>query len=116
MFEVADDRLRAALDETLPQVAQAIERDDLTAAAQVFSRVITNDDELASLAASDYLHEAGQYMPVFLRELEHDAASDAPGPTDPSRLTQISAPTLLMHGSRTELHDWFDLPPATRRS
>ncbi len=46
-------------------------------------------------------------MPVFLRELEQDTASDAPGPTDPSRITEISVPTLLMYGSQTKLHDWF---------
>lgn len=107
VFEVADDQLQATLDATIPSVVQAIERDDLSEAAEIFSRMLATDDELASLSDSDYFDEAGQYMPVFLNELEQDAASDAPGPTDPSRITEISVPTLLMHGSETKLYGWF---------
>lgn len=107
VFEVADDQLHATLGATLPDVVQAVDRGELTEAAKTFGRMIATDEELASLSASDYLDEAGQYMPVFLRELEQDAASGEPGPTDPSRLNRISAPTLLMYGSQTKLRDWF---------
>ncbi len=52
VFEVADGQLQATLDATVPNIVQAIERDDLTAAAETFSRMIANDGELASLSAS----------------------------------------------------------------
>jgi pimeloyl-ACP methyl ester carboxylesterase len=107
VFEVAGDLLQARLDATLPRVAEAVERDDLTAAAEAFSRMIATEDELASLSAADYLEEAGRYLPLFLRELEHDAASDAPGPTAASRMGRIPVPTLLLYGSESKLHDWF---------
>lgn len=107
VFEVADDHLQASLDATVPDVVQAVERNDLTAAVAVFMRMLANDDELAALSATGYLDEASQYMPVFLDELEQHAASDAPGPTDPSRITKISVPTLLMQGTMSKLHDWF---------
>lgn len=100
VFEVADDQLHGTLGATLPDVVQAVDRGELTLAAETFCRMLATDDEVASLSASDYLDEAGRYMPVLLAELERDAASDEPGPTDPSRLNRISVPTLLMYGWR----------------
>lgn len=107
VFEVADPELQSTLEATIPSVAEAVEGNQLTEAAEIFSSLIANDDELAALSASGYLEEAGRYMPNFLSELEQATASDAPGPTDPSRLTSISVPTLLMFGTHTELRDWF---------
>jgi pimeloyl-ACP methyl ester carboxylesterase len=46
-------------------------------------------------------------MPVFLQEHEQDAQSHGPRATDPSLLSAITAPTLVMHGARSARRDWF---------
>lgn len=107
VFEVADERLQATMEAIIPAVAHAIDHNNLTEAAEIFTSMIATDDEIAALSASGYFKEAGRYMPVFLGELEQDAASNDPGPTEPSHLATITVPTLLMYGSQTKLRDWF---------
>lgn len=107
VFEVADEDIDALLQSILPPMAQAVAEGRLTDAARRFLALIANDDELASLEGSDYLPEAAQYIPVFLKELEQGTPPAASSPTDPSTLANIDVPLLLMHGSRSALHDWF---------
>ncbi len=107
VFDVADQDLMDLLDGALSRVGQAVADGRLTDAARVFSELVANDDELATLRQSAYLDEAGRYMPVLLQELEQDAQSDAPSATDPSLLNTVTAPTLLMHGARSARRDWF---------
>lgn len=107
VFEVADDALLATLDDTIPRIAEAVAEGRTEAAARTFSEVVANEDELAALTASGYFQEAGRYMPVLLEELEQDAASGGPGPTDAAALSRIGVPALLLHGSRSALYGWF---------
>lgn len=107
VFEVADEDLDASLQTTLPRVGQAVTEGRLAEAARIFSELVANDDELAALTGSDYLQEAGRYMPVFLQELDQGDQPQAASPTDSSLLANIDVPVLLLHGSRSTLHSWF---------
>lgn len=107
VFEAADDDLVASLEATIPRVGQAVSEGRLGDAARIFCQLIANADELVTLSASGYFDEVGPYMPIFLQELEQGSQSESPGPTDPSLLSNISAPVLLLHGSRSTLREWF---------
>lgn len=107
VFEAADEDLVASLKSTIPQVGRAVNDGRLGDAARIFSELVANDDELATLSKSGYFDEAGPYMPIFLQELEQASQSESPGPTDPSLLSNVSAPVLLLRGSRSKLREWF---------
>lgn len=106
VFEVADEDLVASLEAIIPRLWTAVNTDDLSGAARMFSGLIANDAELATLSAAGYFHEAGRYMPVFLQELEQDASSDY-SPTASSILSKTDVPVLLLHGSRSARRGWF---------
>lgn len=84
------------------RVGDAVSDGRLADAARIFSELLANDDELATLVESGYLDEAGRYMPVLLNELE-ETQSCGLNATDPSLLATIRVPTLLMHGARSAL-------------
>lgn len=107
VFDVVDEETVARMDDTIPRVGEAVTDARLGDAALTFSELVANDDELAALSASGYLKEAGRYIPNLLQELDQEAQSEGPSPTDPSVLAKIRVPVLLLHGSRTALRSWF---------
>ncbi|TVR30522.1 MAG: alpha/beta hydrolase [Nitriliruptor sp.] len=74
-------------------------------AARGFIAVVASDDELAAATASGFDAVWARYVPVALQEFQqtHLAASEEPGPTDPSMLGRVRVPTLVLHGERTSL-------------
>lgn len=106
VFEVADEDLVDSLEATIPRLWAAVNTDDLSGAARMFSGMLADDDELATLSAAGYFDEAGRYMPVFLQELEQDASSEF-SPTASSILSKTDVPVLLLHGSRSTRREWF---------
>lgn len=107
VFEVAGDDLDASLEATLPRVGQALMEGEPAKAARIFSELVANEDELAALTRSDYLQQAGRYMPVFLQELDQADRPEALSPTDASTLAAIDVPVLLQLGTRSALYDWM---------
>jgi hypothetical protein len=79
-------------------------------AARTFMAVVATDHELAVTVAAGYEDTWARYVPVALQEFQqtHLISSDAPRPTDPSLLAQISAPVLVLHGSQTPLRSLTD--------
>jgi pimeloyl-ACP methyl ester carboxylesterase len=66
-----------------------------------------NDEETTALSESGYLEACAKYVPVLLQNL-HQSEEDAYSPTDPSVLSQIKVPVLILHGSRAEMvWPWF---------
>lgn len=105
--EMLDEDDDAWIEEMYTRLGQAAAEGRLADAARELINLVGNDDEVAGLSATDYFEAAGQNVPVHLQELEQATQSDDPGPTNPSVLTRITVPVLLLHGSRTAMDDWF---------
>lgn len=107
VFEVAGEDLNAALQTTVPSVAQAVAEGELTEAARVFGELVATDGELSRLIDLGYLREAAPFMPVLLRELDQADKPGAISPTSASLLEAIDVPLLLLRGRQSALHDWM---------
>lgn len=107
VFEVLGERDGARFEDAVARAGDAAASGNLVDAAHIFAGFIANDDELTALSASRYFEECARYIPTFLRELEQEAQAQGPGPTDPSVLAKITAPVLLLQGSRSALRDFF---------
>lgn len=107
VFEVIDEQDATRFEETVARAADAVADGKPADAARIFSKFVANDDELAALSASGYFNEAARYMPTFLAELEQEEHAQGASPTDPALLAMITAPVLLLQGSRSALRDFF---------
>lgn len=107
VFEVLGEKDAARFEEAVARVGDAAAAGKLVAAARIFGEFVANEDELAALSASGYFEECARFMPTFLQELEQEIQSQGPAPTDPSVLAKITAPVLLLQGSRSALRDFF---------
>ena len=87
-------------------MARAVTEGRLTDAMRSFAEFVVNDDELAAFRAVDYVETTAKYAPTLLTELQLEAQPGAFSPTNPALLAQITAPVLLLHGTRTPLR-WF---------
>ena len=87
-------------------MARAVTAGRMTDAMRGFGAFVCNDDELAALHAVDYVDTTAKYAPTLLTELEPEAQPGAFSPTNPTLLAQITAPALLLRGTRTPLR-WF---------
>ncbi|QBI22007.1 alpha/beta hydrolase [Egibacter rhizosphaerae] len=65
-----------------------------------------NDEEMATLEAAGYVEDVATYAPTLLQEIQLESQPEAFSPTSPAALAEITAPVLLLHGSRTPLR-WF---------
>jgi pimeloyl-ACP methyl ester carboxylesterase len=86
------------------RVIAAAEQGRPVEAARTFLEFVCNDEEIAAIEATSGFEPFARSMPVAVVEIPR--ALEGPSPTDPSSLAQISAPTLLLHGGRTQ-HRWF---------
>lgn len=106
VFEVLGAADGARFEETVGRAGDAAAAGDPVEAARIFAHLIAGEDELAALSSSNYFADAARYVPTFLAELEQEAGSEF-SPTDPAVLAKITAPVLLLHGSRSALRDFF---------
>jgi pimeloyl-ACP methyl ester carboxylesterase len=106
--EVMSKELGARLAEVLAHVGDLVAEGRLVQAARTFidgSNIIYTDEELAGGTPWAFWEAAAPNIPIFLQEEQQAAASGQPGPTDPSVLSRITVPVLLLHGS--ESRPWF---------
>lgn len=94
------------LEQPTEAMARAVTAGDLTDAMRSFVEFVVNDDEMAAFETIGYLGTTAKYAPILLEELQLEAEPGAFSPTTPSMLAEITAPVLLLHGSRTPLR-WF---------
>jgi pimeloyl-ACP methyl ester carboxylesterase len=52
------------------------------------------------------MDELAAYLPIDLAEFRDALAFEGPSPTDPAALGRISAPAVVLHGTRTS-QPWF---------
>lgn len=99
--EALGDHEAALLAQAGARIGPLVAEGKLGDAAHIFVELVANDDELANPALTQ--HIADNYIPVLLRELEHEEAAEAPSPTAPDTLRRISARVLLLRGPATAL-------------
>lgn len=104
LTELADEAVRARQAQAFTDVRRAVAEDRLTDAAWVFLEelALINDTERAIVSEVDAVREMAPLVPVFLEEI---AQSGPPSLSDLSLLEDVTAPVLLMHGSRT--HEFY---------
>jgi pimeloyl-ACP methyl ester carboxylesterase len=105
--EVMNEDVAATLEATMPLVGELVEQGRPVEAANAFlekSSVIYAQDELATGVPSAFWTESARRLAVFLQD-EQAEASTRPGPTEPTVLSTISAPVLLLTGTRSR--PWF---------
>ncbi len=106
VFEVLSEDEGAGFQRALEHMAGLSGEGRLVEAARDWIGFFAADHEMVALSASGYFEESAPYVPVLLEEIEHALASKEPGPTDPSILSEIAAPVLILQGSRSTL-DWY---------
>ena len=104
--EALGDEEAQRLTQPVEAMAQAVAEGRMTDAMRGFVEFVGNDDEVATLRAAGYVEAASKYTPILLEELTLETQPEAFSPTGPSTLAEITAPVLLLHGSRTPLR-WF---------
>ena len=94
------------LMEVVERVAQAVEKDRLEEAARIVIEGIPiyTPEELAEGTPLNFWMEASSNIPLFLRE-QQAGEPEGHDLTDPSILTRIKIPVLLMNGARS--HPFF---------
>jgi pimeloyl-ACP methyl ester carboxylesterase len=94
------------LDQPIDAMARAVTEGRLSDAIRAFVEFVASDDEVTALDATDYRDTTARYAPVLLQELHLEAEPGAFSATDPSLLSRITAPVLLLHGTRSPLR-WY---------
>jgi pimeloyl-ACP methyl ester carboxylesterase len=106
--EVLSEADAARLEHLFSHVGERVAQGRLDEAAQTFiagSEAIYSAVDLADGAPAAFWTASAGNLPSFLEEEQQAAESEAPGPTDPSVLERITAPLLLLQGTRTR--PWF---------
>ena len=65
------------------------------------SQVFYTDEDLGTGIPFDFWQMAAEYLPMYLAEQNAIYESVMPGPMDPSVLTQVEVPVLIMQGTKT---------------
>ncbi|WP_436345599.1 alpha/beta fold hydrolase [Natronorubrum sp. FCH18a] len=107
VFEVISEDVSARMMDAIGRVGEAAEEDQLVDAARAWIEFVANDDELADATELDFFEALAPNVPVQLQEFEQVFESEGTSPTDPSELTKISVPVLLLQGTRSMPDPWF---------
>lgn len=108
VFEVQPEEVAAEFKRTIAQASEAAGGGSFADAIGIFASWIANDEELEALTSSEEGVEAlAANVPVQIEEFRQLDDPEGPSPTAPSELAKITAPVLIMHGSRTALRDWM---------
>jgi pimeloyl-ACP methyl ester carboxylesterase len=106
-FEVltAEDEVR--LHDAVERMAGFAEGGQLEEAARDWMTEWANGEEMTALSESGYLEACAKYVPNLLQALQQ-GEEDAYSPTDPSLLSQIEVPVLVLEGSEAQsVWPWF---------
>lgn len=78
----------------------------LAEGARAFLELVCNETEMAALTP-EFLEAAGENVPTDLAINEQGMDYEGPRATDAEVLARITAPVLLLHGRRSNMHTWF---------
>jgi pimeloyl-ACP methyl ester carboxylesterase len=107
-----DDRRR--FEGVLDRIGELVAGNRLTDAVMAFADLIGNDDERTALSGSEEVEGLAANVRVqyaefrqFLTELKSGAYREV-SPTRFTELRKITAPVLMLYGSKTALRSWFE--------
>ena len=110
-FELLTKEDEARLHHATERMAGFAGDGQLEEAARDWVTEWANDEEMSALSESGYLEACAKYVPVLLQELqqaEEEEEEEAYSPTDPSVLSKIKVPVLILKGSKAEsVWPWF---------
>ncbi len=104
---VLSEQVAGVLMEKLATMGELTAAGQFEDAARTFMGWLANDDELADAEALDFVAGWAANVAGFLDEVQQSFQSTAPKATDPSELAKITAPLLLMHGTRSIPLEWW---------
>lgn len=107
VFEVMSEDEFALFMETITRMGELAGEDRLVDAARIFIEWVANDDEVADAESLGFFEGWARNIPVFLQEVQQMRESESTSPTDPSELSEITVPVLLLHGTRSIPDPWF---------
>jgi pimeloyl-ACP methyl ester carboxylesterase len=106
-FDVLSEEDQARFHDAVERMARLAAEGRLAEAARDWMTEWATDREMETLSESGYLAACSRYVPVLLRAL-HQAEEDTYSPTDPSLLSQITVPVVILQGSDAEsVWPWF---------
>lgn len=105
-IEVMTDQFRAGFQDRLLRMSEAAARGKPVDAAQIFIELVSNDEEFAAVTEVGGVEQAARYLPIDLQEFRQYVNGHSPSPTDPRVLEQVTAPVLLLSGTRSA-QTWF---------
>lgn len=106
VFETIDEETFADMGATLASMTEEVDQDRPAEAARLWMAFVGNDDELATMVATELHEVAAPNVPADLRALQN-VDPTAPSATDPTALATIAAPVLVLRGDRSALA-WFE--------
>jgi pimeloyl-ACP methyl ester carboxylesterase len=98
-----DEADTALVADAAARMAQAAAEGRLADAARIIfeDSSIATDEEIAALGELDHFTAMGPYVPVGMEEMRQAAETERPPFSDPSILTRVTVPVLLLRGART---------------
>ena len=107
VYDVITETISTRFTVTVERMTGLAVEGELTAAAQAFVEFVTNEEELTFVTEMDFLEALAPNVPVQLQEFQQLFEHDGPMPTAPHELAKITAPVLLLHGTRSNPDTWF---------
>jgi len=106
-FELLAGEDEIRLHDAVERMAKFAGEGQLEEAARDWMTEWANEEEMTALGESGYLEACAKYVPVLLQALQQGEEDDY-SPTDPSVLSQIKVPVLILQGSEAEsVWPWF---------
>lgn len=106
--DLLDEGTARQLEEVFASMGKMVEEGQLNEAVNLFiknSALIYTEKDLASGAPEDFWMNSAPNLKIFFQQEELIEAFKGPGPSDPSLLTKVDIPVLLLVGSETR--EWF---------
>lgn len=99
MWEEGEDAER--FEQALIAMAEAANDGRLAEGARSFLSAVSNEHEMAQLAEKGVFEEVAQYVPSLLQVLAQAEETKIPDPNEPSQLSRVTIPVLLLYGSQS---------------
>ena len=107
VFEAISEEVHNRLTGVVMTIGQEAEQGRLTPAVRKFAEFVGNEEEIAALEAAGSFEKMRFNIPADLMAIQQSGEYQGPSDTDPSMLAKITAPVLLLQGSRSNVHSWF---------
>ncbi|WP_440771318.1 alpha/beta fold hydrolase [Natronorubrum sp. DTA28] len=107
VLEVLSEDEFGRFTERITRMGELIAEDRPVDAARTFLEWVATEDELVVAEEVGFVEGCAPNVPIFLQEVQELGENEGTNPTDPSTLAEISAPFLLLHGTRSIPDPWF---------